>query len=122
MRLKDALGRYGEDLAAQHLTDSGLIIIERNWRCPLGEVDIIAVDGPVLIFCEVKTRSSITFGTPAEAVTEVKANRIRRLAVRWLVENRDASGEYWPELRFDVVSVLRRRGEPPVVEHLIGAF
>jgi putative endonuclease len=98
-----------------------LVIIDRNWRCPEGELDIVALDGPALVFCEVKTRSSVTFGTPAEAVTPVKAARIRRLALRWLVANREES-EYWPQLRFDVVSVLRRRSGPPEVDHLIDAF
>lgn len=121
MRRKDALGRYGEDVAARHLIAAGLVILDRNWRCSDGELDIIAMDGPALVFCEVKTRSSVTFGTPAEAVTAVKAARIRRLALRWMIENRDES-QYWPRLRFDVVSVLRRAGSPPQVDHLIEAF
>jgi putative endonuclease len=122
MRVKDALGRFGEDVAAHYLSEAGLAIVERNWRCSAGELDIIATDGPVLVFCEVKTRSSLTFGSPAEAVTPVKAARIRRLGMQWLVENRDSSAQYWPELRFDVVSVLRRRDQPPLVEHLADAF
>ena len=103
-------------------TDAGLVILDRNWRCADGELDIVAMDGPALVFCEVKTRSSVLFGSPAEAVTPVKAARIRRLALRWLIENRDGSPDYWPELRFDVVSVLRRRDRPPVVDHLRDAF
>ena len=122
MRVKDALGRYGEDLAAQYLSDAGLVIVARNWRCSAGELDIVATDGPALVFCEVKTRSSAAYGLPAEAVTTVKAARIRRVATQWLVDNRSASSQYWPELRFDVVSVLRRHGSPPLVEHLPAAF
>lgn len=122
MRVKDVLGRFGEDLAAQYLADSGLVIISRNWRCADGELDIVAMDGPALVFCEVKTRSSVLFGSPAEAVTPVKAARIRRLALRWLMDNRDGSPDYWPVLRFDVVSVLRLRDRPPVVDHLRDAF
>jgi putative endonuclease len=126
MRIKDALGRYGEDLAANHLTDAGLVILDRNWRCRAGEIDIIAADGPTLVFCEVKTRSSLIYGLPAEAVTAVKAARIRRLALDWLNDLRHDDGErpsaYWPILRFDVVSVLRQRGLPPVVDHLVDAF
>jgi putative endonuclease len=122
MKVKDALGRFGEELAVGHLTEAGLVIVDRNWRCSAGELDIVATDGPALVFCEVKTRSSIMFGTPAEAVTPIKAARIRRLALRWLVENRDGSSEYWPVLRFDVVSVLRRRDQPPVIDHLRDAF
>jgi putative endonuclease len=123
VRIKDAVGRYGEDVAAAHLSGAGMVILARNWRCREGELDIIATDGPALVFCEVKTRSSVRFGTPAEAVTAVKAARIRRLASRWLIENRDG-GEpvYWPQLRFDVVSVLRRHDGPPQVEHYPAAF
>ncbi len=122
MRVKDAVGRYGEDVAAGFLSAAGLVIVERNWRCDAGELDIIATHGSVLVICEVKTRSSAAFGSPAEAVTAVKAARIRRLAIRWLAEHRDISAHYWPELRFDVVSVLRRRDELPLVDHLMDAF
>lgn len=118
MRVKDVVGRYGEDLAAHHLEQSGLVIVERNWRCPAGELDIIAREDQTLVFCEVKTRSSVDFGTPAEAVGPVKARRLRRLGLLWLNEHPGARGE----LRFDVVSVLRRRGQPALVEHLRGAF
>jgi putative endonuclease len=122
MRVKDVLGRFGEDLAARRLTDAGYEILSRNWRCADGELDIVARDGTTLAFIEVKTRSSVAFGSPAEAVTPVKAARIRRLALRWLMENRDSSAEFWPVLRFDVVSVLRRRDGPPLVDHYIDAF
>jgi putative endonuclease len=122
MRVKDVLGRFGEELAAQYLADAGLVIISRNWRCAEGELDIVAMDGPALVFCEVKTRSSMLFGSPAEAVTPAKAARIRRLALRWLIDNREGSSDYWPVLRFDVVSVLRLRDRPPVVDHLRDAF
>ncbi len=123
MRAKDAVGQYGERVAERHLTEAGLVIVSRNWRCPDGEVDIIAVEDQVLVFCEVKTRSSVSFGAPAEAVGAAKAQQVRRLALRWLAEQR-AYGEtrFWPELRFDVVSVLRRpRGAAEVV-HLRAAF
>ncbi len=68
MRAKDAVGQYGERVAAQHLIDSGLEILDRNWRCRDGELDIVARDGDVIVFCEVKTRSSTAYGDPAEAV------------------------------------------------------
>jgi putative endonuclease len=123
MRAKDAIGRYGESVAARHLSDAGLTIIERNWRCREGELDLIAVEGDVLVFCEVKTRSSEAFGDPAEAVAGRKAARIRKLAVCWLAERRDSGeSDFWPQIRFDVVSVLRQpRGAASVV-HLRGAF
>ena len=114
------LGRYGEDLAAQHLTAAGCEVLARNWRCREGELDIVALEqGRVVVFCEVKSRSGTRFGEPAEAVGHVKARRIRLLAQRWLAENRPP-GVF--ELRFDVVSVVRRPGQAPVVTHLRGAF
>lgn len=118
MRAKDALGRYGEDVAARHLQAAGLTVVERNWRCRDGEIDIVARQGEILVFCEVKTRSGPAFGMPAEAVTPVKAARIRRLAGRYLAERRPGYGE----LRFDVVSVLRQPRGAAVVEHLRAAF
>ena len=85
---KDILGRYGEDLAVCHLQRGGLQVVERNWRSPdrdvRGELDVIARLGPVLVFCEVKTRRSTAFGLPAEAVSVVKQARIRRLARCWI--------------------------------------
>ncbi|MGF7238800.1 MAG: YraN family protein [Frankia sp.] len=118
MRVKDAVGRFGEDAAVRYLEDAGLRIVERNWRCREGEIDIVARDGPVLVFCEVKTRSGAGFGHPAEAVDRAKVARIRRLAVRWLAEHRPEHGD----LRFDVVSVERSRTAPPRIVHLRGAF
>jgi putative endonuclease len=123
MRAKDAIGQYGERVAERHLSDAGLTVVARNWRCPDGELDIIAIEGETLVFCEVKTRSATTFGDPAEAVAGAKARRLRRLASRWLGEQRErGETRFWPEMRFDVVSVLRRpRGAAEVV-HLRGAF
>lgn len=115
-----ALGRYGEELAAQHLAAAGMVVLARNWRCPQGELDLVArdVDGTV-VFVEVKTRSGTGFGEPAEAVGRVKARRLRVLACQWLLENRQAGAA---ELRFDVVGIVRRRGAAPHVTHLRGAF
>jgi putative endonuclease len=124
-----ALGRYGENVAARHLTAAGLSVLARNWRCREGEVDIVAREGDVLVICEVKTRRDVAFGTPLDAVTPVKAARLRRLAARWLAEQRlgaggdSASGyERYAEVRFDVVSVLLPPAGGPIVEHLRGAF
>ena len=121
MRAKDAVGRYGEDVAARHLHDAGMVILDRNWTCRGGEVggeiDIVARDGDVLVFCEVKTRRSLAFGSPAEAVTGRKLARLRALAAAWLHDRRPA---YATEIRFDVVSVLRGPTGPAQVEHLRG--
>jgi len=119
MRPSDELGRYGEDLAAQHLAAQGMQVLERNWRCREGELDLVALDGRALVFVEVKTRSGVAFGEPAEAVGPVKARRIRGLACRWLLDHRPP-GDH--DLRFDVISVVRRRGFAPELVHLKGAF
>jgi putative endonuclease len=118
VRAKDAVGRYGEDVAARHLLDAGLEIVARNWRCAEGEIDIVARERGVLVICEVKTRSSTRFGFPAEAITRSKADRLRRLACRWLVEHPGAGAD----VRFDVVSVLRRPSGAAEVDHVRAAF
>jgi len=117
MRVKDAVGQYGEQVAAEQLERAGLQVLARNWRCAEGELDIVARDGDALVFCEVKARSSVRFGDPSEAVSREKAVRIRRLALRWLAAN-GISGR---ELRFDVVTVLRC-ADGPRVRHMRGAF
>ncbi len=121
MRVKDAVGRFGEQVAAEHLEQAGLVVIDRNWRCRDGELDLVAREGRVLVFVEVKTRSSFAFGSPAEAVDRRKAERIRRLGVRWIDEHRDGLAPV-ASIRFDLVAVLRGRGTGVSVEHLRGAF
>ncbi len=116
MRAKDAVGRYGEDVAARHLVASGLSVLERNWRCCLGEIDIVAREGDVLVVCEVKTRSGTAFGSPLEAITPAKAARLRRLAGEWLRSHDVHPGA----LRIDVVAVLRSKRGAASVEHLRG--
>jgi len=112
------LGAHGERIAAAFLGDAGLRVLDRNWRCRDGELDIVARDGDALVFCEVKTRRGTGFGHPAEAVTAVKQRRLRTLAQRWLA----AHDEHAPELRFDVVAVLVPPTGPAEVTHLPGAF
>jgi putative endonuclease len=114
---KDALGAYGERLAAAHLVAAGMVILDRNWRCPGGEIDIVARDGDVLVVCEVKTRRGTGFGSPLEGVTVRKAARLRRLAAAWT----SAHGVRVPGIRIDLVGVLRPRSGPAVVEHVRGA-
>lgn len=122
MRVKDAVGRFGEDLAANHLEAAGLVVLDRNWRCPDGELDIVATDAGVLVFVEVKTRSRLGFGDPSEAVNAAKQARLRRLALRWLDEHRDGGGQYWPQVRFDVVAIVRLAPGGPALRHIKGAF
>ena len=118
-RAKDAVGGYGERVAAAHLVERGLVLLDRNWRCPHGEIDLIMRDrGDVLVFVEVKTRRSERFGTPAEAVGRAKVLRLRRLAAQWLAQ----TGVHPAEVRFDVVEVRPQRCGPATVTHLPGAF
>lgn len=120
MAAKDELGRRGETLAAEYLTDQGLAILARNWRCAEGELDIVATDGvDTVVFCEVKTRSGTGFGTPVEAVTPAKRRRIRRLAFLWITSMRPAG---WPRLRFDVIGIVMRDGAEPELRHIAAAF
>ncbi|KWV32436.1 MULTISPECIES: YraN family protein [Micromonospora] len=113
-----AVGAYGERCAVQHLIGAGLRPVARNWRCREGEIDVIAWDGPVLAFCEVKTRRGDAYGSPAEAVVPAKARRLRGLAARWLAE----TGTTADEVRFDVLSVRLPQAGPARVEHVKGAF
>jgi putative endonuclease len=116
VRRKDALGRYGEGVAAQHLEAAGLVVLERNWRCAQGEIDIVARDGDVLVICEVKTRSSLSHGTPFEAVTRRKLHRLERLGLEWM----RARSVRPRRMRVDVVSVLRPPNGRVVIEHVRG--
>jgi putative endonuclease len=111
---KDALGRFGEALAVRHLRDDGFIILDRNWRCPLGEIDIVARDAGTLVICEVKTRSSLRYGTALEAITQAKLHRLERLAVAW-IRHRDVRVD---RVRIDAVCILRPVSGPSTVEHL----
>ena len=115
---RSALGAYGERVAVRLLTDSGLQVLDRNWRCRAGELDVVARDGAALVFCEVKTRRGAGFGHPVEAVTPGKQRRLRGLARAWL----DAHDHHAPDLRFDVVGVLVPPRGPARVVHLRNAF
>ena len=107
------LGASGEAAVAAWYLAQGYEVVERNWRCRAGELDLIVRRGRTFVFCEVKTRSSNAFGAPVEAVTRDKQVRLRHLAARWL---EDAPMRP-TEIRFDVASVLA--GEIEVLE---GAF
>ncbi|MDQ3385744.1 MAG: YraN family protein [Actinomycetota bacterium] len=104
------LGAEGEDRAARWYEAHGYEVVVRNWRCRDGELDLIVRRGRRYVFCEVKARSSLAFGSPLEAVTAVKRRRIRHLAARWLEE----AAVRPQEIRFDVVGILD--GELEVVE------
>jgi putative endonuclease len=111
------LGQSGEDLACRELTRLGYAIVARRFRVRSGELDIVARDGPVLVFVEVKTRTGRRFGGAAEAVTFTKQRRIGRLAREYLLRHRLSDCP----CRFDVVAVHLDTGAP-VVEVFRGAF
>jgi len=92
------------------------VLLDRNWRCEAGEIDLVLRDGPVLVVCEVKTRSSVDFGTPHEAISDTKLDRLCRLAMRWQAER----GLAVPDVRIDLVAVLRPRRGPSEVKHVKG--
>ena len=116
VRAKDELGRRGEQVGVEYLQRAGFRILDRNWRCPEGEIDIVAVEGQVLVICEVKTRSGTRYGTPAEAISRAKRTRLRRLAVRWLV----AHGVLFEEVRIDVLGLVADSRGHFTVEHVRG--
>ncbi|GAB2697918.1 YraN family protein [Thalassiella azotivora] len=116
MRGTDAVGRYGEKVAVDHLERAGMVVLGRNWRCRDGELDVVARDGDTVVGVEVKTRRSLAFGHPVEALTDAKVARLRRLLARWVSEH-----DVRPDLlRVDVVAVVRPRSGPAQVVHLRG--
>ncbi|ULE33102.1 YraN family protein [Mycobacterium sp. IDR2000157661] len=112
------IGALGEQLAVEHLEALGLRVLERNWRCRYGELDVIATDraGRIAVFVEVKTRTSDRFGGVEEAVSPQKVRRLRRLAGLWLAGRDDT----WSQVRIDVVGVRIGRQRTPEIRHLQG--
>jgi putative endonuclease len=117
MSQKQFIGRYGEDLAAKYLQDRGYSILERNWRCSLGEIDLIAKDRNSIVFVEVKTRNGIGYGHPFEAITANKVSRMRKLVAQWCAQNHQVG----VKVRIDAIAVLIRSGKV-AVEHLKQVF
>ncbi|MGH3497177.1 MAG: YraN family protein [Nocardioidaceae bacterium] len=115
-RRRTALGAFGERLAERHLVASGMVILDRNWRCEIGELDLVARDGDALVAVEVKTRSTDLFGSPAEGVTPRKAVRLRRLCAHWLATHGITAGE----VRVDVVGVFVPHRGAPQIDHRPG--
>jgi putative endonuclease len=114
-RQRLATGGYGEAAAARYLVEHGMVVLDRNWRCTAGEVDLVLRDGSALVFCEVKTRATVAFGSPLESVTPAKVARLRRLAARWMREH----GVHVEHVRLDLVGVLLT-GREPRIEHVPG--
>lgn len=106
-------GISGEEVAAAWYVSQGYEVLARNWRCRTGELDLILRKGPEVVFCEVKSRATTAFGTPAEAVNHDKRQRIRHLAARWIQDSKFRPAQ----IRFDVAAVLDDQ-----LEVLEGAF
>ena len=115
---RQKLGRWGEQLAAQRLGAQGYVMLDRNWRCRRGEIDLVAKEGDVLVFVEVKTRRGRDYGTPEEALTKYKAKRLLELGQHYLLEHNLEDVEW----RVDLVAVeLDRQGKLLRFEHITNA-
>jgi len=112
------LGVRGETIAAAYLKGQKFTIIERNFRCKAGEVDIIARDGNSFVFVEVKTRSNLSFGPPQLALTPFKQRQISKAALTWLAMKK----LFGANARFDVIAILLPDHEVPVIDHIRNAF
>lgn len=116
MHAKDMLGKSGEQAAAEYLESCGLRILDRNWRCAAGEIDIVAVERHTLVVAEVKARTSLRYGSPLEAVSRAKRARLRRLAVQWL----NAHGVRFDQVRIDVIGLVYDGTGGFSIEHIRG--
>ncbi|UGQ14113.1 YraN family protein [Yinghuangia sp. ASG 101] len=115
-----AVAGYGERVAERRLTEAGLVVVDRNWRCAAGELDLVALDRGVLVVCEVKTRRAAGFEHPCAAVGPDKAERLRRLAERWIAAHPHIVRP-GGDVRIDLVAVVPSRRGAAHVEHVKGA-
>ena len=117
MHLKNSeLGKIGEDIATLYLQENGYEILGRNWRFQRVELDIIAQQDSTLVFCEVKTRRSVSHGIPSDAITSLKLQHIRTAALHWLSNHQSRH----QGIRFDAISVIYCDGQPTTISHLKG--
>ncbi len=112
------IGDLGEDLACDYLVKQGWKILDRNYFSGHSEVDIIAKDGSIIVFIEVKMRSSTRFGQPEEYVTESKVAHVFKAAETWMQEQHLLDAP----MRFDIIGILNKKGTPPKFTHLKDAF
>lgn len=113
---RKALGDHGEELAVRHLQAHGYAVLDRNWRCPEGEIDVVARLGRTIVICEVKTRASGRYGSPLEAISQDKAARLYRLARAWCA----AHPIRYDNIRVDVIAIVWSGRGPGELEHLEG--
>ena len=115
---RQQVGRRGEDLACAELVRQGMEVVDRNWRCSLGEIDIVAAEvgdrGVTLVFCEVKCRTALGFGHPLEAITFAKMRTLRQLAAHWLRQHRVKA----TAIRLDAIGVVMPPGQEPSLTHV----
>ena len=112
------LGERGETIATAYLKGQRFTIVERNFRCKTGEVDIIARDGNSFVFVEVKTRRNLSFGPPQLALTPFKQRQISKAALTWLAKKK----LFGANARFDVIAILLPDHQLPVIDHIRNAF
>ena len=117
MYINKELGKLGEDIATNYLKQNGYIILDRNFECRQGEIDIIAKDGKEVVFIEVKTRTSTKFGFPSEAVNKIKQKHMIK-TIEYYLFNRNLSDEF---IRIDVIEVYIA-GTVYKVNHIKQAF
>ena len=118
---KSPLGRWGEDYAASYLTSLGWTILDRNWRCRAGEIDIVAHEPgppPRLVIVEVKTKSGSRFGDPLEAITTAKMQRLGQLGAWWQARHQEICGN----MRLDAIGIVKQHGYAPVLRHVRGVL
>lgn len=116
-RTRQSVGRFGEDQAVRHITGLGWQVLDRNWRCREGELDIVAVDDEgCVVFIEVKTRRGTGYGTPLESVTWKKSRTLMAIAHRWLSDQE----RWFPSFRIDAIGILMRPGRPVELTHVRG--
>lgn len=113
-----SIGKRGEDIAVLFLKGLKFRILEKNFRCKCGEIDIVAKDGGTFVFIEVKTRRNLSYGVPQLAVTPFKQRQISRAALMWLSKNK----LFEVPARFDVIAILAQDCQVPVVDHIKNAF
>ena len=115
---RQKLGKQGEQIAAKFLESKGLSILEVNFRCSAGEIDIVAVDADIIVFVEVKTRSSEDFGLPEEAVNYFKQKKLIQVAMYYLQKEHSQN----KRCRFDVVSIIIKNDTVKKIDHFVDAF
>ncbi|MGW8483933.1 YraN family protein [Microbacterium sp. NPDC055903] len=117
MAAKDDLGRAGERRAVRHLESIGYEILDRNWRCPDGEIDIVAREGGCLCIVEVKTRTSTRYGHPFEALDDRKLRRLWRLGHSWVLAHPVQTR--YTRLRLEAIGIIGADVSSAALEHLV---